>query len=269
MVKSLISEAQKSFVLSAREWTVPVFYSSLSDQTFDIPLKANWAPVKEISQVKIPEYAEPDPASDGHLTIIDQKKGCVYDFWKAKKTNKDWKAAWANAIPISSDGIYPRGFSARGSGFALLQGLIWPEEIEKEEINHALIFSFNHTRNGGPVWPATESDGTERGDSAIPEGALVQLDPSLDLERLNLNTYERTIARALQKYGMYCADDGGGLQLYAVNANSYSENPYKNYWGTKALVSLKKIPAEHFRVLQFGMQKKTEAHILPNPCNGY
>ncbi|WP_304233631.1 hypothetical protein [Jiulongibacter sediminis] len=269
MVNSLVSESQKSFVLSVKEWTVPVFYSTSVDQTFDIPLKAGWAPVEEIKGVNIPAFAKPDPASDGHLSIIDKEKGCVYDFWKAQKTKSGWKAAWANALPIESDGVYSSGLSARGSGFALLQGLIWPEEVKNNEIKHALIFSYNHTKSGGPVWPATESDGTTNGLEAIPEGALIQLSPDLDLDSLNLNNYEKTIAKALQEYGMYCTDDGGGLQLYTVNANSYAENPYGEFWGEQSLVSLKKIPAKYFRVLQFGLQKNTTATISPNRCNQF
>ena len=132
-----------------------------------------------------------------------------------------------------------------------------------------LIFSFDYTKAGGPVYPATESDGNSLGDWAIPEGALVQLDPSLNLDSLGLNSYEKTIARALQVYGMYCADNGGGLQLYAVNPLSVSKNPYEHIWGDEKYVFLDRIPVNRFRVLKLGPQSKNDAQLVYNGCNNF
>ncbi len=83
----------------------------------------------------------PDPQDDGHMVIIDLADRIEYDLWQAKKTNGKWEASWGNFISLDSDGIYPYGLSARGSGFAASLGLVWPEEIEAESINHALFFS--------------------------------------------------------------------------------------------------------------------------------
>ena len=162
--------------------------------------------------------------------------------------------------------VFEKGLSARGSGFELLQGVIWPQELEKGAIQHALIFSYNHTKAGGPVAPATESDGTSNDDWAIPEGALVQLDPDLDLATLDLNTYELVVATALQEYGMYCADDGGGISLYAINPISCKNNPYADIWGDESYIMLDKIPVDQFRVLKLGPQNDTEAVLVDNSC---
>jgi hypothetical protein len=43
--------------------------------------------------------------------------------------------------------------------------------------NHALTFSFDSTKSGGPVWPATESDGRTSTAGAMPEGARLQPAP--------------------------------------------------------------------------------------------
>ncbi len=203
------------------------------------------------------------------MVIVDTLAGCVYDFWRMRITASGWKAAWGNALPLNSNGIFPGGFSARGSGFELLQGVIWPRELEQGIINHALIFSFDHTKAGGPVSPATESDGTEEGNNAIPEGALVQLNPALDLNTLGLNPWEMAMARALQVYGMYCADDGGGLQLYAINPICLQGNPYQQYWGTEQLVDISKIPAGQFRVLKLPPQDPSEPQLTGNSCTEF
>jgi hypothetical protein len=194
----LISEADQGFILSVKEWTTPIYYSTENDRKYDVKLTALWAPENTLNKVNIPDHAEPDPSIDGHMVIINKSNGCVYDFWEAKKTNNGWKAAWTNALPVKSNDIFETGLSARGSGFELTQGLNWPEELENGEINHVFIFSFNHSKSGGPVWPATESEGTSKDKKAIPEGALVPLDPKLDLSTMNLKPFEIAIAKALQ-----------------------------------------------------------------------
>ena len=266
MVQSLVEQADQAFVIAVKEFSVPVYYADESTPREDVKLTVYWAPKKKLLNVPIPEYTEPDPASDGSAVIIDKTSGCVYDFWQMKYSSGGWKASWGNAIPLNSDGIFEKGFSARGSGFELLQGIIWPQELERGYINHALVFSYDHTKAGGPVYPATESDGTEDSDWAIPEGALVQLDPDLDLTTLGLNSYEMIIAKALQEYGMYCCDDGGGIQLYAVNPISCKNNPYENIWGDQTYVYLDKIPVDKFRVLKLPPQDPSEPELVNNSC---
>ncbi len=267
MTGSLVEQQEsQGFLIAVKEWTVSVFYAGADTPREDVKLTAYWAPKKKLLNVPLPEFSEPDPSGDGSMVIIDTINGCVYDFWQMKYTSRGWKASWGNALPLSGDGIFSKGLSARGSGFELLQGVIWPHELERGEINHALIFSYDHTKSGGPVSPATESDGTSPDDWAIPEGALVQLDPALDLNSLGLNSYEMTIAKALQVYGMYLCDDGGGIQLYAVNPVSCKNNPYENIWGDQTYISLNKIPADRFRILKLPPQSDGEVAIVANSC---
>ncbi len=266
MVGSLIDQANQAFLIAVKKWSVPVYYAEASTKKYDVKLTASWSPKNKLRNVPIPDFAEPDSENDAHMVIIDKAKGCIFDFWKMKYTNNRWKAKWGNALLISGDGIFEKGFSARGSGFELMQGLIWPQELEAGVINHALIFSYDHTKAGGFVYPATESDGTSTEAWAIPEGGLVQLDPTLDLSTLGLNDYETTIARALQEYGMYCADDGGGLSLYAINPISSKINPYQKIWGDQTYVFLDKIPVAKFRVLKLPPQETTEPVLVKGFC---
>lgn len=150
------------------------FFADKNTPTYDVEITESWTPFKKLLNVPIPDFAEPDPEEDAHMVIIDEINGCARDFWETKNSN-GWKAGWGNAIPFDSDGIFEKGMSARGSGFELLQGIIWPQELEAGEINHSLIFSYDHTAAGGPVALAAESDGTSNEPWAIPEGALVRL----------------------------------------------------------------------------------------------
>lgn len=269
MVTSLVDQANQAFLVVVKEWSVTIFFADAATPKQDVEMMADWAPKSKMLQVPIPDFAEPDPEEDGSMVIIDAANGCVYDFWEMRKSGGSWKAGWGNALPLSSDGIFEKGMSARGSGFELMQGLIWPQELAAGEIKHALIFSYDHTKAGGPVPPATESDGESTAAWAIPEGALVQLNPALDLSGLGLNAYETTIAKALQDYGMYCADDGGGISLYAVNPLSCKNNPYEDIWGDEVYVFLDKIPVDQFRVLALLPQFEPDPQVVANACTRF
>ena len=115
--------------------------------------------------------------------------------------------------------------------------------------------------------PATESDGRTRSGDAIPEGARVQLDPSLDLEALGLQGYELTIARALQEYGAYLGDTGGrGLTFYAVHPMSMRVDPYRGLLPAETYPSLANIPFDRLRVLRLPPQRRQRLRAEPNRC---
>ncbi len=237
--------------VALRRWTVPVYYASASTPRTDVRLTASWRVADWMLRVPIPGNAAPDPSSDGHMTILDRATGCEFDFYQARHENGGWSAGWGNSLRLAGKGVYPHGFSARGSGFANLAGVIWPKELRAGTIKHALMFSYPYTSSRGAVGPATETDGESTDADALPEGARLQLDPHLDLRKLGLSPAAYTIGRALQRYGMYLGDTGGSVSLYAVNRQSYAGNPYKGF-SAGAYGDLGKISLNRFRVLRLG-----------------
>ncbi|MBL7262311.1 hypothetical protein [Paractinoplanes lichenicola] len=272
------SKKEKGFVLSVKEWTVPAYFAKPATMRHDVlilgqPPGAHYDRafvhdvVRIMRGVPIPDNAQPDPMDDAHLTVIDPANGCEYDLYGAKRTAKGWTALWANATSTPESGIYPYGLSSRATGFSPLAGVIWPAELRNGRIDHALVFAYPYTRSGGPVYPATASDGKTNLAAALPQGARVQLDPTLDLDTLRLSPYERTIAETLQRYGMYLGDTGGALALYAVNPQSFKLNPYAGTLPDDPLVFLDRIPVERFRVLRTGSQTaQTPLAVVPSPC---
>jgi hypothetical protein len=105
------------------------------------------------------------------------------------------------------------------------------DEMRRGRINHALHFSIPDVRAGEPVCPATHNDGKNTNPLALPEGTHMQLDPSLDLATLPLAPWEKTIARALQKYGMYLRDGGGTLAISAENPINRAPDPWIPLFG--------------------------------------
>jgi hypothetical protein len=265
MVQRLVAGAVQGFPIAAGAWTFPVYSAAVSSPRFDVSLTVSWAPARLMSGVPIPLQAAPDPAGDQSLTVLDPATNCEYDFWGASKgADGKWSAWWANATMLNGNGIYAGGSSTRASGFANGLGLIRPEELAAGHIDHALVFGFPDTKAGGPVSPATHSDGVSSVPGAIPEGARVQLDPLLDLNSLGLNDWQKTVARALQTYGMFLSDSGGTTSLYAVNTQSVG---VAYPWGDATYPLMPTSLLSHMRVLTFPPQNPSPpAFLVPTPC---
>jgi hypothetical protein len=264
-----MTESLGAFEVAVKRWSVPVYYADSTTKRYNVPmtdsgLTAFGVPIPPNA---LPSAPFPPEQTDGAMTVFDTSTNCEYDFWEARKQDDDsWTARGVNRIRADSDGIYVRGASARGSGFALGAGLIRPEELRAGAIRHALVFSLpsEYVKGGGPVPPATESDGRSTLEGAIPEGARVQLAPGFDVNTLKYR-WQRTIARALQLYGMYLADrGGGGVGLVAQNPQSYAHNPYG--WGDKNYVYLPSKLVSYMRVLKLPQQSRRAIRILPSPC---
>lgn len=285
----------ESLIVQVGQYSATVFFADENTPRVDVQLPCgdSWEMgVSKLTDVPIPDFAEPsndvdgedapieegicaeESSQDNHMIIIDTVNGCEYDFWQTRKESGNWVASWGNAIPLSDDGIYDHGLSTRGSGFAFLGGLIWPDELENGEITHALVFSYPFTRSGGPVSPATDSDGITDDNSGLPEGALLRLDPDLDLSGLGLNSSEITIATALQEYGMYLVDTGGdaGVALYAIDPASVDGNPYDGLLAEGDYPTLDNIPLEHLEVISLGDQDsdfESNLDLIENSCTTF
>jgi hypothetical protein len=238
------------FTLSVKMFTVPVYFAGPKTPRVSVRLTASWAPRRVLKGVPLPTAARPDPGSDGHLAIIDRASGCEYDFWQARFEDGRLVASWGNRIALRGDGVFHAALAARASGFALTAGLILPAELRSGDIRHALAMQYPFTRSGGPVPPATASDGRSAGPTAIPEGARIQLDPSLDLSAFHLRPYELAIARALQVYGAFVVDTGGAVSFFVVHPQSYASNPYADLLPDNTFVPLNRIPLGYLQVLR-------------------
>jgi hypothetical protein len=273
-----LMEAQK-LLLIWKQYSAPFYFPSDTTPRYDVVLTCGpvWElGVSKLLDVPIPDWAEPSHDIDGssqpvigcgegsqqdnNMIIIDLNDSCEYDLWQARKKDGVWYASWGNSIKTTGTGIYTKGLSSRASGFAFSQGVIWPQELLNDSIPHALAISYPFTRSGGPVSPATESDGITNSVDALPLGARLQLDPMLDLDSLNLTPYERTIARAMQIYGIWLVDTGGesGIGLYAIDPKSANPNPYGTLLPEEDYIHLSGIPLNRFRVLTLPAQ-------IPNP----
>jgi hypothetical protein len=173
-----------------------------------------------VGRVRIPLGTKPDPSEDGHLAVWDPFARREWDFWMARydEASDTWSAAAGAAMSTDGNGIVPRGrASGNAANFPLLAGMLRPEEIARGRIDHVLMFGMPHVAAGKPRCPATHNAGDSHDPAAMPEGTRLQLDPKLNVDALQAPAWEKTVMRALQRYGMFLRDGSGSLVLYAEN----------------------------------------------------
>ena len=169
--------------------------------------------------VPIPAGATGAPANDAHMVIWDVKNQISYDFWQYRYPNNsapEGQTSWGGVVSTAGNGVdSPSGRlgagGATGSNIARLAGIIRVAEVKAGLIEHALV---GPTTNSCASyrWPALKSDGWSSRSDCLPEGARMQLDPSIDLNQVQgLRPIDRMVAKALQTYGWYNIDNGGSF----------------------------------------------------------
>lgn len=212
--------------------------------------------------VPIPPEAATDPKEDAHLCIVNVDTGQAWDMWCARRLEDgSWGAFAACTYSTRGDGLLtdpayrPRLNESvhlfgpsRAAGVPIPAGLLFREEIEREEIRHKLSYACEYVGRHRHVFPpAIWTDGWF--DGGIPEGSVLQLDPTLDLEPFGLSPGGRTLAKALQTYGAVLVDYGTGGAIYGELGSAEEWHP---------LVTpdaLHGIPYHHYRVVRLGDER--------------
>lgn len=200
-------EADRALVANLVEFGIPIYSVTPNTPTHDVDCgEKKWGVCPFAGwPVPIPIGAVPHSGSDGAMVTVDEAHSMTFEFWRASKHGQRWSVQWGAENSLQGSGW---GGSATGSGASRLAGVIRVAEIEAGTIPHALALqTSNACKTFRP--PALKSDGTSTRADCIPEGARLQLDPALDLRKLNLTKGEFTVASAMQRYGGYVMDVGG------------------------------------------------------------
>jgi hypothetical protein len=238
--------------MTLRDWGVSVSETHASDSIFTVPCTryANCT-LGAFGAFAIPLTAAPDPSADGYMAVVDPSTQREWDMWQATSSGSSWSASAGAALSTTGNGTAPEGTaSGDAANFPLLAGIVRPEEILQGHIDHALVFGMPGVSDLGHVCPATHNDGSTSDPNALMEGTRLQLDPSVNVDSLPIPAWEKTIARAMQNYGMYLRDNGGSFVIYAENPVSRGYDA----WSKAGLpsgdsVSLTGIPWAKLRVI--------------------
>jgi len=185
---------------------------------------------RALYNVPMPGGVRPDPSDDGHLVIYDPAKAAAWEFFRASySVEKDeWKAEGGIRWDLSRAGVDGTGEpgTAVGGGTPMLGTIVTPDEVREALRNgtgvipHVLSGGYDSPRKDCFVTPLVKTTDADDGRRwAIPEGAVLRLDPEVDVAALELTPGARVIARTLQVYGMVIRDDTGAFTIDVENTS--------------------------------------------------
>lgn len=224
-------------------WGTPIAYADpVHSRVYDI--KCLRYDCDEDVSARIPRYAKVSEGSDHRVGVIESISGRELDMWTAAydPASDSWSAGsryLTSSFPLASGSNCLPGTFCNGAvaaGWAMLGGVIRPEEVAQGHIDHALSLTSPTTRDGFVACPATHEDGNTKwdpqgGSYPIAIGARVQLDPDFVVPG-GWPEWKREIAEALQVYGGYISDTGGSL---AVKGEATSVTRGYDSWGLAGL----------------------------------
>lgn len=183
--------------------------------------------VAEFAQVPIPSTAVPANGTDAEMTIYSASTDQLWEFWVASHDSGGWHACWGGRIDhvSSSPGYFSGGFGATATGLPVAGGMVSIADVKAGVINHALSLEIPGAASWNDIsYPAQRSDGD--GASAIPEGTRFRLNPSVNVNSLNLTPLGKMIAKAAQTYGFIVTDQAGAVAVQAQSAAGASSDPW-------------------------------------------
>jgi len=153
------------------------------------------------------------PDADRHVIIIDRDNWKLYEMFRAfPNADGSWRAASGAIFDLKSNALRPEGWtSADAAGLPIFPGLVRYDEVfEQREIKHALRFTVKKSRRAY-VYPARHYASSDADPNLPPMGMRVRLKASFDISQFS--PANQVILRALKKYGMIVADNGGNWFL--------------------------------------------------------
>ena len=149
---------------------------------------------------------------DCHLIVVDRAEGKLYEAFAADYADNAMSATFLGVWDLNK--VYPptgRGnqcTSADAAGLPIAPLLFNADELAAGSINHAMRFALPPDRVEARafVHPATHAIHSKGPEQSLPMGVRLRLKSSFDMSQLT--PAGRVVARALQKYGMFLADQG-------------------------------------------------------------
>lgn len=236
--------------INTASWASPVYYASpdtlvtkVSEWNCQKKSSMDKSLAEQWSAVPIPDYAVPAKGSDSEMSVYQASTDTLWDFWKARKVDGKWEACWGGKIANASksQGVFDRYYGTTATSLAFIGGQITAEELKRGEINHVIGISLVDAESWKVYsWPAHRSDGynPNNAPNRIPEGLRFRLDPSVNIDALNMHPVGKIIAKAAQKYGFVVWDKAGSISIRAQNPYSYTAlgkpNPYNELFENTA-----------------------------------
>ena len=211
-----------------------------------VPVTFGYADESDPGPYPIPDDAPieggPDSDGDRHIIVIDKDNCKLYEIWRAFKTDEGWKGGGGAIFDLNSNELRPLGWtSADAAGLPIFPGLVrYDEVVEKGEINHALRFTVRRSQRGY-ILPATHFASRHDDPNLPPMGLRLRLKADYNIS--DFPPEAQVILRALKKYGMFVADNGGDWFISGVPDMR---------WNFENLTAIRRVKGSDFEVVDTG-----------------
>jgi hypothetical protein len=207
--------------------------------TFEYKDESDPGPYPIPQDVAIEGGTQAPEDSDRHVIVIDDETCTLYELWKASpQQDGTWKAGGGAIFNLKSNKLRTEKWSSTdAAGLPIFPGLVRYDEVKSYEIAHALRFTVKHTRRAY-VWPARHYASKLTDTQFPPMGQRFRLKANFDISSFSPDI--KVILRALKKYGMMLADNGGDLFLSGAPDDR---------WSVGDLQQLKRLKASDFEAV--------------------
>jgi hypothetical protein len=261
-------------VIQTTAYSVPVYTVPAGQPTVSVALHNTTslpALVSAWSKVPLPANAKPAAGTDGFLVVSQPSTNKLWEFWRLEHGSAGWAAGFGGAMQnvSSNPGVYGSeawpgartGWGASSCSLSLVGGLISLEDLQSGQINHALMLSIPHGRAGIYSSPAKRTDAQSTNPLALPEGAHLRLEPSLNIASLHLPKLTQMIAEAAQRYGIFVCLRGSNVGFYGQDPTPTGTNPYtgpNGYFEGKPPNQLMELfPWKHLQLLKMELHSES------------
>lgn len=217
-------------------------YNVVGPNQTKVKVSFRYASESDPGPYPIPSNPLIEAGSDKHMIMVDTANRKLYELYNAtKNSDGSWKAGSGAIFDLTSNKLRPDYFtSADAAGLPIYPGLVRYEEVLKGEINHALRFTVNLSRNAF-VHPATHGASENTGSQYPPMGMRIRLKSTFDVSKFTPKV--QVILKAIKKYGMFLADNG---------SDWYISGSPDSRWDDDELNQIKTIKGSNFEVVKMG-----------------
>jgi hypothetical protein len=220
-------------------------YVAVSGDQPKVPMTFEYADESEPGPYPIPDDAPieggPDSDGDRHILVVDVDNCTLYEVWHARRTEEGWSGGSGAIFDLTTNKLRPLGWtSSDAAGLPIFPALVKYEEVEQGEINHALRFTVRRSQRGY-ILPATHFASRSSDPDLMPMGLRLRLRADYDISEFPPQA--QVILKALKKYGMIMADNGGDWFV------SGAPSPK---WDDEQLTTLKRVKGKDLEVVDTG-----------------
>jgi hypothetical protein len=206
-----------------------------------VPMSFDYADESDPGPYPFPRDAPIEAGGDRHVLVLDRDACRLYETFDSHYVGPGWRCGSGAVFDLRSNASRPSGWtSADAAGLPILPGLARRDEVKLGAIRHALRFTTRRTQRAYAA-PATHYASSDTDPRLPPMGLRVRLKASFDVQRFRGDA--RVILVALQRYGMFLADNGSDWFVTGETSTA---------WDDADLEQLKSVPGSAFEAVQTG-----------------